>query len=91
MIFTLIVSESTGNDMSQKFIKLFFIGSGILLMLCALVVVIFDPFFQYHKPLPGLKAILTEKEYQVPGTLKNFEYDSVIAGSSVAENYYNDW
>ena len=77
--------------MSQKFIKQFFIGSGILLVLCALAVVIFDPFFQYHKPMPGLKEILTEKEYQVPGTLKNFEYDAVIAGSSVAENYYNDW
>ena len=77
--------------MSQKFIKHFFIGSGVLLVLCVLAVVLFDPFFQYHKPLPGLKAVLTEKEYQVPGTLKNFEYDSVIAGSSVAENYYNDW
>ena len=65
--------------MSQKFIKQFFIGSGILLVLCALAVVIFDPFFQYHKPMPGLKEILTEKEYQVPGTLKNFEYDAVIA------------
>lgn len=77
--------------MSQKFLKHFFIGSGVLLLLCILAAVVFDPFFQYHKPLPGLKAVLTEKEYQVPGTLKNFEYDSVIAGSSVAENYYNDW
>ena len=77
--------------MSQKFIKHFFIGSGVLLLLCALLIVVIDPFFQYHKPLSGLKVVLTEKEYQVPGTLKNFEYDSVIAGSSVAENYYNDW
>lgn len=77
--------------MSRKFIRRFFIGSSILLLLCALMVILFDPFFHYHKPLSGLKAVLTEKEYQVPGTLKNFEYDSVIAGSSVAENYYNDW
>lgn len=75
--------------MSRKFIKQFFIGSGILLVLCALMVIIFDPFFQYHKPLKGLKKVLTEKEYQVPGSLKTLEYDSVIAGSSVAENYYN--
>lgn len=77
--------------MSRKFIRQFFIGSSILLLICALTVILFDPFFQYHKPLSGLKAVLIEKEYQVPGTLKNFEYDSVIAGSSVAENYYNDW
>lgn len=76
---------------SQKFIKQFFISSGILLLLCIALVVLFDPFFQYHKPLPGLKAVLTDKEYQCVGSLKTFEYDSVIAGSSVAENYYNDW
>lgn len=77
--------------MSKKFIKNFFIGSGVLLLMCILAVVIFDPFFQYHKPLPGLKAVLTDKEYQCVGSLKTFDYDSVIAGSSVAENYYNGW
>lgn len=77
--------------MSKKFIKHFCIWSGILLMLCVLAVVLFDPFFQYHKPLPGLKAVLTDKEYQCVGSLKTFDYDSVIAGSSVAENNYNDW
>lgn len=77
--------------MSKKFVKQFFLSSGILLLLCILTVVLFDPFFQYHKPLPGLKAVLTDKEYQCVGSLKTFSYDSVIAGSSVAENYYNDW
>ena len=72
--------------MAKKFIRNFLIGSGILLTLCILLVVAFDPFFQYHKPLPGLKAVLTDKEYQCVGSLKNFDYDSVIAGSSVSEN-----
>lgn len=79
------------KNMSQKFIKNFFLLSGLLLLLCILAVVVFDPFFQYHKPLTGLKAVLTDKEYQCVGSLKTFEYDSVVAGSSVAENYYNDW
>ncbi len=77
--------------MSGKFIRHFFIGSGILLLLCIFLVVLFDPFFQYHKSLSGLKKVLTDKEYQCVGSLKNFDYDSVVAGSSVAENYYNDW
>ena len=47
--------------MAKKFIRNFLIGSGILLTLCILLVVAFDPFFQYHKPLPGLKAVLTDK------------------------------
>ena len=76
---------------STKFIRQFFIWSGGLLLLCILAVVVFDPFFQYHKPLKGLKAVLTDKEYQCVGSLKTFDYDSVIAGSSVSENYYNDW
>jgi len=77
--------------MARKFLKQFFTGSGILLSVCVLAVVIFDPFFQYHKPLKGLKAVLTDKEYQCVGSLKTFDYDSVIAGSSVSENYNNGW
>lgn len=77
--------------MWQKFLKHFFIGSISLLLLCILTVFVFDPFFQYHKPLPGLKAVLTDKEYQCVGSLKTFAYDSVVAGSSVAENYNNGW
>lgn len=77
--------------MAEKFLKKFFMGSGILLLLCVLAVIVFDPFFQYHKPLKGLKAVLTDKEYQCVGSLKTFDYDSVIAGSSVSENYNNGW
>lgn len=75
----------------KNYIRTFFIGAGSLLLICLLVVVVIDPLFQYHKPMPGLKEVLTDKEYQVPGSLKNFDYDSVIVGSSVAENYDNDW
>ena len=77
--------------MEQKFIKSFFIRSAGLLILLILAVVIFDPFYQYHKPLPGLKSVLTDKEYQCVGTLRNFDYDSLIVGSSVCENYNNHW
>lgn len=77
--------------MELKFIKSFFIKSAALLLLLIAVVVIFDPFYQYHKPLPGLKSVLTDKEYQCIGTLRNFDYDSLIVGSSVCENYNNHW
>lgn len=77
--------------MARKFLKHFFTGSAALLLFCIFLMVLFDPFFQYHKPLPGLKAVLTDKEYQCIGSLKNFDYDSVIAGSSVSENYNNRW
>lgn len=77
--------------MTKKFLKWFIIGSVSLLLLCMGLVILFDPFYQYHKPLPGLKAVLTDKEYQCIGTLKTFDYDSLIVGSSVSENYNNHW
>ena len=51
----------------QKFIKNFFIQSISLIILIIAIVIIFDPFYQYHKPLTGLKSVLTDKEYQCPG------------------------
>lgn len=75
----------------QKFIKSFFIRSIGALLLIIAIVILFDPFYQYHKPLPGLKSVLTDKEYQCIGTLRNFDYDSLIVGSSVCENYNNTW
>jgi len=77
--------------MTKRFLKWFIIGSACLLILCMGLVILFDPFYQYHKPLPGLKAVLTDKEYQCIGTLKTFDYDSLIVGSSVSENYNNHW
>ena len=75
----------------QKFIKSFFIRMFVLLAAVIALVVVFDPFYQYHKPLPGLKAVLTDKEYQCIGTLRTFDYDALIVGSSVCENYNNHW
>ena len=67
----------------NKFLKSFFIRAALLLTAVIGTVILFDPFYQYHKPLPGLKAVLTDKEYQCVGTLRNFDYDALIVGSSV--------
>lgn len=77
--------------MYSRFLKQFFISAAGLLALAAGLVLLFDPFFHYHKPLPFLKEVLTKKEYQSIGTIRNFSYDSVIVGSSTAENFNNRW
>lgn len=82
-----MVNESKKNN----FIKKFIIFVLVFLCIVAGTVILFDPFYVYHKPLPGLKAVLTDKEYQCVGTLRNFDYDAVIVGSSVCENYNNVW
>lgn len=57
-----------------------------LLLLVALIVVIADPFYHFHKPILGMKAVLMDRDYQVGGTLVTFDYDAVILGTSIAEN-----
>jgi len=76
---------------SKNFVKSFFLRIFSLMIIIGAIVIFIDPFFHYHKPWFGLKAVLTDKEYQCIGSLRNFDYDSLIVGSSVAENYYNGW
>lgn len=76
---------------ASKILKRILIMFIALMIVVAGLVILFDPMYHYHKPLPGLKAVLSDKEYQCIGSLKNFDYDAVIAGSSMAENYDNSW
>lgn len=55
------------------------------------VVWLADPFYQYHEPFFGLQAVLNDRENQMLGTIRNFRYDSLLVGSSVAENFDTDW
>lgn len=79
------------NQKRHNLLKTLITAILTILLLVAIVVVFFDPFYHYHKPLPFLKAVLNDKEYQVPGTLDHFDYNAVIAGSSVSENFNNHW
>ena len=76
---------------SNKLLLKFISVTVIIFLISMTAVMVIDPFFHYHKPVLGLKAVLTDKEYQCIGTIKNFDYDSLIVGSSVCENYNNRW
>lgn len=67
-----------------KWLMIFIIAE---LILVACITVLFDPFYQYHGPLPGMQTVLYDRDNQVPGTIYTLEYDSVLLGSSVAENF----
>ena len=64
---------------SKKFIKRLTAMVLIILVLIGVVVFAFDPFYHYHKPWFGMKAVLNDKEYQCIGTLRNFDYVSIIS------------
>ncbi len=57
----------------------------------AFIVWLFDPFYQYHEPFFGLEAVLNDRDNQMAGTVHNFQYDTLLVGSSVAENFDTDW
>ncbi len=79
------------NNKQIGFIKKFIISVIIVLIIVGGLVYLIDPFYHFHKPWFRLKAVLNDKEYQCVGTLRHFDYDALIVGSSVVENNDNDW
>lgn len=59
----------------------------VMMVLPALITYLFDPFYQYHQPFFNMEATLHDRDNQVVGTIRTFDYDSVLLGSSVAENF----
>ena len=57
----------------------------ILLILLGTVIVYIDPYFHYHEPLDKYQYPINNERYQNDGITRNFEYNAVIAGSSMTE------
>ncbi len=58
----------------------------VLAFIVALVVVV-DPYFHFHKPLKGLSYRLYDERYTNDGISRHFEFDSMITGSSMNQNF----
>ena len=48
---------------------------------------VIDPYFHYHKPLPFLQYEIYYQRYQNDGIVRHFDYDTVITGNSLSENF----
>lgn len=77
------------NDL--KWLKLTGLLMGMGLFLTAALVVVIDPFFQYHAPLSGFPYQIDNQLGQNPGMARNMEYDSVLLGSSMTVNFDGNW
>lgn len=79
--------------MSEK--KKWLIAFGVTLALGLIgmtaIVAWVDPFFQYHKPLKWFPYSIENQLCQNPGIAKQFEYDSVLLGSSMTVNFNTLW
>lgn len=76
--------------MEQK-AKKWFAGCVTAVLIClvaagALMIVI-DPYFHYHGPLPQLSYRLYEERYVNDGISRHFSYDAIITGTSMAQNF----
>lgn len=58
----------------------------VLIFISAITVII-DPFFHYHKPLSFLQYPFFNERYINDGITKHFEYDSIITGTSMTQNF----
>lgn len=77
-----------GNKSSfKKWTTAIFAVILILLLLSMTMIVVIDPLFHYHAPLDGLAYPLEDERYINDGILRHFDYDAVIAGSSMTENF----
>ncbi len=68
---------------SISFLILFL--SAVLIM--GTLTAVIDPFFHYHKPLPFLQYEIDYERYQNDGIVKHFDYDTLITGNSMSENF----
>lgn len=73
--------------MYRKFNKTLLICLVMFLFIIALINIIIDPYFQYHYPLFGMQPVVDDDRYQNPGIAKHFDYDSILIGSSMTQNF----
>lgn len=73
--------------MYKKFNLCLIIMSIVLLIGFAAINIIIDPYFQYHLPLWGMEPVVNDERYQNPGIAEHFDYDTILVGSSMSENF----
>lgn len=71
----------------KKFSIIVFSLVAFALVMSCLLVYIVDPYFHYHKPYSKISYILDDERYQNDGIVKHFDYDAIITGTSMTENF----
>lgn len=72
---------------SKDFIGYFLLFFILLAILTALITAFIDPLQFYHHPSWYTPLLSEEERYQNPGLAKNYEYDNIIIGTSMTENF----
>ncbi len=65
----------------------FFCAFIAILAFAAMLTIFADPYFHYHKPFAGIRYLLHDERYQNDGIVDHFDYNAVITGTSMTENF----
>lgn len=68
------------------FFTTLFITLGVLISILIIMMVV-DPYFHFHGPLKNVSYRLYSERYMNNGIAKHYEYDAVITGSSMNQNF----
>lgn len=72
---------------SKKMMTLFLLFLFSFAALAALLTIFLDPLQFYHKSSWYTPVFSQEERYQNPGLAKNYDYDTIIIGTSMTENF----
>lgn len=72
---------------AKKWLALFGVLFSLLLGGLAGLVIYIDPFFHYHAPLKNWYYMINNERFQNDGIIRNFDYDTVVTGTSMTENF----
>ena len=72
---------------SKNFIFITIISTIVIILIFSFLVVYIDPFFHYRKPNSNSQYILNHEHFQNDGIVKHFEYNAIITGTSMVENF----
>lgn len=59
----------------------------VAILLIVAVCFVFDPYFHFHKPFSFVSYRLYDERYTNDGISRHFDYDTIITGTSMAQNF----
>jgi len=75
------------GQLARKWLKKCVIALGGSILLIVALYFVFDPYFHFHKPFSFISYRLYEERYINDGISRHFDYDAIITGTSMAQNF----
>lgn len=73
------------NERKWFYWTILYLAAGLVIF--ALIIVVTDPYFHFHAPIKGTSYRLYEERYINDGIARHFEYNAIITGTSMTQNF----